>query len=107
MFGRINLLRLFDWSMIEPQNDVMIIFKLWSRHRDGLVSVVGKDSKGAGSIKSNAANAGRVNVLLVEDTLDRCANTTPDIVGRLFLDILSATGSNAGYDRCGKLGILT
>ena len=74
----------------------MIIVKFWSSHGDGLVGVVGENGEGAGGIEANAADRGRVNVLLVQDTLDRRADTTPDIVGRLFLDFLSTTNSPAG-----------
>lgn len=81
MFGGINLLRLFHRSMVEPENDVMIIIKLWTGHRDGLVRVVGEDGEGASSVKTDAAYGGRVDVLLVQDTLNRRANATPDIVG--------------------------
>ena len=81
MFGGINLLRLFDGPMIQPQYDVMVIIEFWSSHGDGLISVMGEDGEGAGSIKTNATDGGRVNVLLVKDTLDRSADTTPDIVG--------------------------
>ena len=69
MLGGIDFLRLFDRSMIKPQNNVAIIVELWSRHRDGLVRVVSEDGKGAGGIKTNAANGGGVNALLVQNPL--------------------------------------
>lgn len=81
MFGGINLFRLFHRSMIEPENNVMIIVKIRTSHRDGLIRVVGEDGQGASSIKTDAAYGGRVDALLVQNPLDRRANATPDIVG--------------------------
>ena len=81
MLGGIDLRRLFNRPMVEPQNNVVIIVEPWSSYGDWLVRVVSEDGKGAGRIKTNAANGGRVNVLLVQDTLDRNTDTPPDIVG--------------------------
>lgn len=41
---------------------------------------MGKDGERAGSIKGEASNGSGVDVMLVEDTLDRGADTTPDVV---------------------------
>ena len=71
--------------MVQPEHDVPVIVKFGPGHGDGLIGIVGEDSKGAGSIKCQTADGGRVNVMLVEYTLDGGTDTTPDVVCRLLL----------------------
>ena len=46
---------------------------------------MGEDGEGTGSVESHAPDSGGVDVVLIQDTLDRIADTTPYVVCRLFL----------------------
>ena len=46
---------------------------------------MGEDSEGAGGIKGHTPNSGRVNVVLIQDTLHGIADTSPYVRCRLFL----------------------
>lgn len=57
MLGSVDLLRLLDWPMIQPQDDVAvvaIIGKVRARDGHGFIGVIGEDGEGASSVKSNA-----------------------------------------------------
>ena len=86
--------------MVKPEDDVPIIVEVGACDRDGLVGVMGEDGKRASSIKGHAPDCTRVNVVLIEDALDRCANTSPDVIRRLLLSKRSA-----GLDLTAKLEI--
>lgn len=81
MLCGIDLLSLFDWAVIEPEDDVSVIVEFWARHRDWFVGIMREDGKRAGSIEGQTPDRRRVNVVLVKDALDGRADTTPDVVG--------------------------
>ena len=81
MFGGIDLLRLFDWSMIEPEDDVVVIVKLGPCDRNRFVGIVGEDGEGTCSVETNSSNRRRVDVVLTQNTLYGGANAAPDIIG--------------------------
>ena len=89
MIGGIDLLRLFHWPVIQPQNDVAVVsisvIKIWPGNGNRFVCVVGEDREGTGGIEADTANRGLVNAVLVYGTSDRRAYTAPDICCRLFL----------------------
>jgi len=85
----VDLLALFDRSVIEPQDDVAviaIICEVWAGDGERLVGVVGEDGKRAGSIKANALDARGVDCGLADNAADTFADALPDICGGLFLD---------------------
>ena len=71
--------------MVEPENHITIVVKIRSGHRDGLVRVVRKNGKGAGSIKGHTTYGAGIDVVLGQDTLDGGTNTSPDIICGLLL----------------------
>lgn len=90
MLGGIDLCRLFNRSVVEPEDNVPVIVKVGACHRDGLVGIVSEDGKGAGSIESKSAYSVGVNVMLGEDSMNGGADASPDIVGGLFLTYVLA-----------------
>ena len=71
--------------MVKPQNDVMIIVELGAGHRDWLVSVMGEDRKGTGSIKANTTNSRSIYVVLVRGSSNCSTYASPDVICRLLL----------------------
>ena len=71
--------------MVEPENDITIVVKIRSGHRDGLIRVVRENGKGAGSIKGHTTYSAGIDVVLVQDTLNGGTDTSPDIVRGLLL----------------------
>ena len=45
MLSSIDLFCFFDWSVIQPENYVSVIIKLWARDRDGFIGIVGKNGE--------------------------------------------------------------
>lgn len=85
MLGSVDLRGLFDRTVVQPEHNVPVIIEFGAGHRDGLVGVVGEDGQGASRIKCQASNSRRVDVVLVEYAVYRGADTSPDVVRRLFL----------------------
>lgn len=85
MFGGIDLLRLFDWSMIEPEDDVVVIIKLGAGDRNRFVGVVGEYGERTCCVEAHSSNRDRIDVVLAQNTLYGGANAAPDVVGRLLL----------------------
>jgi len=87
--GSVDLVCFFLWSVVEPENDIAVIaigiVELWTSDGDWLVGVVGEDCEGAGSIETNTADSGLVNVVLLHGTLDGVADASPDVGGGLLL----------------------
>lgn len=78
----VDLLRLVDGSVVEPQDDVAVIaivLEVGTRDGDGLVGVVGENGEGAGCVEANAAHGCRVDVVLVEGPLHTLADAAPDV----------------------------
>lgn len=71
--------------MVKPKYDIPIIVKVGAGDRDWLIGVLREDRKGACGVESQASNCTRIDVMLVQNSLDGGANTSPDVVGRLFL----------------------
>lgn len=71
--------------MVQPEYDVVVIVKSGRGNRYGLIGVLRKDSEGAGSIEGKASDCTRIDVVLMEDALNRIADAPPDIVRGLFL----------------------
>ena len=71
--------------MVEPENDITIVVKIRSGHRDGLVRVVRENGKGAGSVKSHTTYSTGIDVVLGQDALKGGTDTSPDIICGLLL----------------------
>ena len=71
--------------MVEPEDDITIVVKIRSGHRNGLVGVVRENGKGAGSIKSHTTYSAGIDVVLGQDTLNGGTDTSPDIICGLLL----------------------
>lgn len=56
--------------MVQPENDVAVVVKAGPGDGDRLVCVLGKDCERASGIESHAPNGARVDIVLIEDTLD-------------------------------------
>lgn len=85
MVRRIDLGRLVDGTMVQPEHDVMVIVKSGRCHRYGLIGIMGEDGEGACGIKGQASDGVGVDVVLVENLLHRIANASPYVICRLFL----------------------
>lgn len=85
MLGGVDLGCFLDGPVVEPEDDIMIIIKLGTGNGHGLVGVMREDGERAGGIKGKAPNGVGINVMLIEDTLDGIADTSPNVVCRLFL----------------------
>ena len=88
MAGGINLLRLLDWAVVQPQDDVAsvaIVLKSGAGHGHGLVRVLGEDGQRAGSIEADAFDGAGVDVGLVDHMVHTVADAGPDVRGGLFL----------------------
>lgn len=85
MLGGIDLSSLLDGPMVEPEDDVVVIVKFGTGDGDGLIGVVGEDGEGTGSIEGETSDGAGINAVLIEDTLDGVADTSPDVVRGLFL----------------------
>lgn len=88
MFGVVDLFGFFDWTMVKPENDIVIVgggVEVWSGHTDRLIGVVSEDGEGASGIETNASNRVGIDVVLSDGPVDRGADTTPDVGCGLFL----------------------
>lgn len=88
VLGVVDLLGLLDRSMVKPQNDVPVVAVICKvRPCDGqrLIGIVGENSEGAGGVKANALDLGRVDGRLADDPADTFADALPDVCGRLLL----------------------
>lgn len=67
--------------MVEPKHNVPVIIEIGTGDGDGLICVVGKDSKRTSGVESHASDSTRINIVLVENALNRRADASPDVVG--------------------------
>ena len=83
MLRRIDLVRLFDRSMIEPKNDVSVIaifvVEVWSRDSNGFIAVLREDCEGACRVEANAADGASIDIVLVHCSAHRRADASPDV----------------------------
>lgn len=86
MLRGIDLRRLLNGSVVEPQDNVPIIIKVRSSNGDRLVSVVREDRKRAGSVKADTTDGRGINIVLCQSSLDCGADTAPDVIRRLLLN---------------------
>ena len=100
MVGGIDFGCFLDGPVVEPENDVVVVVELRAGDRYGLVGIVGENGEGASGIKGKASNRVGIDAVLTEDPLDGVANTSPDVVCRLFLD--GGVNSDAGPRRSGN-----
>lgn len=107
MLCSIDLCSLFNRTVVQPEHNVPIIVEFGTGHGDGLIGVVGEDSQGAGSVECQTSDSGRVDVVLVEDPLDRGADTTPDVICRLLLKVDESLAPSDGMDMQGRLYVVT
>lgn len=94
MFGVVDLLGLFDWSMVQPQHNIVIVprfVKVWSSDGDWLIGIVGEDGEGAGGVEADTFDRIYIDVILSNSLLDAIADTSPDVRSRLFLSHRLAT----------------
>ncbi len=56
--------------MIQPEDNVAVVVEVGTCDRNGLICVLGEDGEGAGGIECHAPDSGRVDVVLIKDTLD-------------------------------------
>lgn len=66
----IDLCRLFDRSMVEPENDVTVVIEFRTSDGNRFVGIMRENSKGAGGIEGQTADSGGVNVMLVQNAVD-------------------------------------
>ena len=96
VLGSVDLVRLFDRAMIQPQDNVPIftipVAEVRAGHRLRLVGILGEDSQGAGGIKGNASNGCGIDVVLVHGGVDRTADAAPHVASRLFLASIVSAG---------------
>ena len=89
VLGSVDLLRLFNGTVVEPQDDVTVVavcvVELWARNALGLAGLFVEDCERAGCVKANAADCFRVDVVLVHGTLDGVADALPYVGHGLFL----------------------
>ena len=80
----------------------MVIVEARSSYRDWLVGVMSEDGKGAGGIEGHPFDSASIDVVLVENLLDRVADASPYVIGGLFLE------TNVLVTSCyGRLGLFT
>lgn len=88
MAGSVDLLGLFNGSVIKPQDDiaiVSIVFEVGTSDRHWLIGIVCKDCQRASSIKANSADRCGVDVVLVECSVDAVTDAAPDVGRRLLV----------------------
>lgn len=68
----------------------MIVFEVGGGHRNRLICIMGEDRKGTSGIETNAPDRVRMDVVLGQDSLKGYADGFPDIVGRLFLELIKS-----------------
>lgn len=85
MVGSIDLGRLINRSMVQPEYNVVIIVKSGGGDRYRLIGVLRKDGQGAGSIEGKASDCTRIDIVLMEDALNGIADASPNVVRGLFL----------------------
>ena len=85
----VDLLRLLDRAVVEPQNHVPVVAVCVVELRacDALrfAGFFVEDCERAGCVEANAADGFRVDVVLVHGTLDGVADALPDVGHGLFL----------------------
>ena len=79
MARRIDLLGLFDWSMVEPEDNVTVIVEVRPGHGDRLVRFAGEDGKRAGGIETDTTDRISIDVMLADCSLNGDTDATPDI----------------------------
>lgn len=80
MLGSVDLGCFFDGPVVKPEDDIMIIIKSGTGDGHGLVGVMGENGERAGGIKGKPPNGVGINAMLIEDTLDGIADTSPNVV---------------------------
>lgn len=86
MVGSIDLRGFLNRTVIQPQDHVAVRIEIGARYRDRLVGIIGENRQGAGGIKPDTSDCVRVDIVLVNSTLNGDTDATPDIGGRLFLE---------------------
>jgi hypothetical protein len=88
MLSIVDLLRLLNWPVVQPENDVAVIAivgEVWTSYGYGLIGVGGENSKGASGIETNALDLIGIDGGFLDDTASALADALPDVCGRLFL----------------------
>ena len=78
----VDLLGLFDGSVVKPQNDIAIVpivFKVGPSDGHWFIRIVSKDCQGAGGIKANSTDGCGIDVVLVKCSVDTVADTAPNV----------------------------
>lgn len=86
----VDLLRLLDGAMIEPEDDIAIaaiVLEVWASDWDRLICVGRENCEGAGGVKTNALDRFGVDRRLGHHTANTLADALPDISSRLFLSV--------------------
>lgn len=89
MLGLVDLFRLLDGPVVEPQHHVVVVgvgVKGRARHGHGLVRVVREDGQRACRVEPDTPDRVRIDVVLGDGAVYRVADTAPDVVGGLFLE---------------------
>lgn len=79
----VDLLRLLDGTVVQPENDIAVvtigIVEIGAGYGDGLVGVVAEDGEGAGGVETDALDDLRVDLGLDENLLHAVADASPNI----------------------------
>ena len=70
MLCGIDLFGFFDWSVIEPENDVSIVVELGTTYGDGFIGILRKYRERTCGVKANAPNGRGIDAVLIEDSLN-------------------------------------
>lgn len=90
MFGGIDLGRLLNGTVVQPEDNVMVIVEARGGDGDGFIGVMGENGQGASGIESETSNGSGIDIMLVEDSLNGIADASPYVICRLFLHHRSA-----------------
>lgn len=66
----------------------MVIVKIRACYGDGFVGVMREDSEGTSSVKGHSTNRGNIDIVLIQNTLDRGADASPDVICGLLLQVI-------------------
>lgn len=88
MLGRVDLLRLGERPMVQPEDDVSVvsvILKIRARDGDWFVGIVREDGQGTSGIEAEAFYRAGIDLGLGQHFLDTIGDGIPYICSGLFL----------------------
>lgn len=85
MVCRIDLGCLIHWTVVQPQDHITFRIEIRPRHGDGFAGLIVEHGQRAGGIEADTPYGLWIDIVLANSPLHGCADTTPDVRGRLFL----------------------